>query len=74
MGEKRIKLSLRREQMEDVLDALIDAAATAKEDVEILATMERADQEIIRELEEKRQRLVKLYMWLQKVVEEHEAE
>lgn len=73
MGEKRIKLSLRREQMEDVLDALIDAAA-AKEDVEILATMERADQEIIRELEEKRQRLVGLYMWFQKVVEEHEAE
>lgn len=74
MGEKRIKLSLRREQMEDVLGALIDASAAAKEDVEILATMERADQEIIRELEEKRQRLVKLYMWLQKGVEEHEAE
>lgn len=67
---ERIEVKLRRQQLCDVIDALYLAEAAAREDMEILNSMDLKDTQTVQELAEAQTRYHKLAYWLQCVLEE----
>lgn len=69
-NEPKITVKLRPQQLDDIIQALVDAAECRREDAALLHQMERVDLEAVYALVEEHDRYLQLVYWLQHVKEE----
>lgn len=70
MTEQKIQVSLRPDQLADVIDGLRTASNCEREDAEILGSMERVDRKSVAETAARQDTYARLSAWLQHVLDE----
>ena len=72
MGEQKIPVELRPDQLADIIDAVLAFADDCANDREILQSMPRVDRDTVEDLLRRESALQTLAAWLQHVQEEAE--
>lgn len=72
MGEPKITVELRPDQLDSLIDALMLASACEQEDAECLNSMEHVNAQCVADTVARQDNYAKLAAWLQHVQEENE--